>query len=161
VAADRGLELVDVLVSPGRGAQSLRIYVDREGGVGLDDLQLVSEEVAVLLDAEDPIEGAYTLEVSSPGLDRPLRSEVDFRRCAGRLVRATTLEAIEGRSEWSGRVVSAEDGMLVLRLADEGDPTVALPISAISHARQEVGLPSRAGARLKKRKRKRARRIHG
>ena len=79
VTDDRGFELVDLELKRAPGGQLLRLYVDKPGGIGLDDLQSVSEEVSAILDAEDPIEGHYTLEVSSPGLDRPLRTAVHAR----------------------------------------------------------------------------------
>src|ERR1700704_4783567 len=75
VTSGRGFELVDVEVKRERGGHFVRLYVDKEGGIGLDELQTVSEEVSAILDAEDPIDSTYTLEVSSPGLDRPLKSE--------------------------------------------------------------------------------------
>jgi len=87
VTSARGFELVDVEMSRGRGAHLVRLFVDRPGGIGLDDLQSVSEEISAILDALDPVPGSYTLEVSSPGLDRPLRTEADYRRFAGRLAR--------------------------------------------------------------------------
>ncbi len=64
---------MDVEVKRERGGHFVRLYVDKEGGIGLDELQAVSEEVSAILDAEDPIDTTYTLEVSSPGLDRPLK----------------------------------------------------------------------------------------
>ncbi len=107
VTADRGFELVDVELKRAGGAALLRLYVDRSGGIGLEELQSVSEEVSAILDAEDPIEGRYTLEVSSPGLDRPLRGEADYRRFAGRLAKLSSYEPVEGRRHWTGRIVAA------------------------------------------------------
>ena len=86
VAESRGFELVDVEVKRGRGGQLVRLFVDKQGGIGLDELQSVSEEVSAILDAEDPIDSTYTLEVSSPGLDRPLKQRgrlPALRRAAG------------------------------------------------------------------------------
>jgi ribosome maturation factor RimP len=138
VANDRGLELVDVEVKRGKGGVVVRLFVDQPGGgIGLDALQSVSEEVSAILDAEDPIEGHYTLEVSSPGLDRPLRGEADYRRYAGRLAKVSSYEPVEGRRHWTGRIVSCEGGVLTLELA-KGEGEARVPLARISHGRLEV-----------------------
>ena len=93
VTADRGFELVDVEMKRATGGQLVRLFVDKPGGIGLDELQSVSEEVSAILDAEDPIDGPYTLEVSSPGLDRPLKTEADYRRFVGQAREALELRA--------------------------------------------------------------------
>jgi ribosome maturation factor RimP len=142
VTVDRGFELVDVEMKRAGGAQLVRLFVDKPGGIGLDDLQTVSEEVSAILDAEDPIEGAYTLEVSSPGLDRPLKTGADFRRFKGRLAKVSSYELVDGRRHWTGRIVSCEGGYLTLDLG--GDATSArIPCDRISHARLEVEFPAR------------------
>jgi ribosome maturation factor RimP len=140
VTAGRGFELVDVEMARGRGAHLVRLLVDKTGGIGLDDLQSVSEEVSAILDVEDPIPGSYTLEVSSPGLDRPLRSEAEYRRFTGRLARVSSYEAVEGRRHWTGRIVSCEDGVLTLGLEKE-KATARVPFAKISHGRLEVEFP--------------------
>ena len=98
IVAARGFELVDVELKRDRAGTLVRLYVDKEGGIGLDDLQSVSDEVSAVLDAEDPIQGSYTLEVSSPGLDRSLRGEADYRRFTGRLARLSSYELEIGRA---------------------------------------------------------------
>jgi len=140
VTVDRGFELVDVELKRAAGGQLVRLYVDKPGGIGLDDLQSVSEEVSAILDAEDPIEGHYTLEVSSPGLDRPLRSEEDYRRFAGRLARLASYEPLEGRRHWTGRIVSCEDGVVTLEL-EKGQGEARVPLAKVSHGRLEVEFP--------------------
>jgi ribosome maturation factor RimP len=140
VTVDRGFELVDVELKRVAGGQLVRLYVDKPGGIGLDDLQSVSEEVSAILDAEDPIEGRYTLEVSSPGLDRPLRSEEDYRRFAGRLARLASYEPLEGRRHWTGRIVSCEDGVVTLEL-ERGQGEARVPLVKVSHGRLEVEFP--------------------
>jgi len=142
VTADRGFELVDVEMKRAGGAHIVRLFVDKPGGIGLDDLQSVSEEVSAILDAEDPISGRYTLEVSSPGLDRPLKTESDFRRFAGRLVKVSSYELVDGRRHWTGRIVSCEEGQLTLDLEQDGD-LARIPCDRISHARLEVEFPVR------------------
>ena len=145
VTADRGFELVDVELKRAAGGQLVRLYVDKPGGIGLDDLQCVSEEVSAILDAEDPIESRYTLEVSSPGLDRPLKNEADYRRFAGSLVRVSSYEPVDGRRHWTGRIVSCEDGVVTLALEKERSSAM-VPLAKISHGRLEVEFPKKAKA---------------
>jgi ribosome maturation factor RimP len=145
VTSARGFELVDVELKRDRSGAQVRLYVDKEGGIGLEDLQSVSEEVSAILDAEDPIEGAYTLEVSSPGLDRPLKGEADYRRFAGRLARISSYEPVDGRRHWTGRIESVEDGAVVLRLEREGDALARVPFEKIAHGRLEVEFPAASG----------------
>ena len=138
VVGGRGFELVDVEVKRGRGEQVVRLFVDKEGGIGLAELQSVSEEVSAILDAEDPIESTYTLEVSSPGLDRPLKNEADYRRFVGRLVKVASYEPVEGRRHWTGRLQSVDDGTLVLVLEKEKGAVARVPLAKVSHGRLEV-----------------------
>jgi ribosome maturation factor RimP len=140
VAADRGFELVDVEVRRAGAGHLVRAYVDKPGGIGLDDLQSVSEEVSAILDAEDPIVGPYTLEVSSPGLDRPLKTEADYRRFAGRLARVSSYQLVEGRRHWTGRIASCEDGVVTLALEKEGTDA-RIPFNRIAHGRLEIEFP--------------------
>jgi ribosome maturation factor RimP len=131
---------VDVELKRAGQQTLLRIYVDRPGGIGLDDLQSVSEEVSAILDAEDPIEGHYTLEVSSPGLDRPLRGESDYQRFVGRLARLASYEPVDGRRHWTGRIVSCERGIVTLELVGEAT-RASVPLAKVSHGRLEVEFP--------------------
>lgn len=119
----------------------MRLFVDKPGGIGLDELQSVSEEVGALLDAEDPIEGTYTLEVSSPGLDRPLKSEADYRRFVGKLAKLSSYEPVDGRRHWIGRLIGFDDGLVRLRLEKEGGAEVQVPLAKIAHGRLEVEFP--------------------
>ena len=141
VTSGRGFELADVELKRERGGYLVRLYVDKEGGIGLDDLQSVSEEVSAIMDAEDPVPASYTLEVSSPGLDRPLRTEADYRRFRGRLVKISSYEPVEGRRHWIGRLTSFEDGVVGLTLEKEGGRTCLVPFSRISHGRLEIEFP--------------------
>jgi len=142
VTAGRGFELVDVEMGRGRGAHLVRLLVDKPGGIGIDDLQSVSEEVSAILDVEDPIPSSYTLEVSSPGLDRPLRSEAEYQRFAGRLANVSSYEPVDGRRHWTGRIVSCEDGVLTLSLEKE-KTTARVPFTKIAHGHLEVEFPGR------------------
>ena len=141
VTSGRGYELADVELKRERGGYLVRLYVDREGGIGLADLQSVSEEVSAILDAEDPVPTAYTLEVSSPGLDRPLKTEADYRRFLGRLARLSSYEPVEGRRHWTGRLTSFEDGVVGVTLEKEGGLLCRIPFAKIAHGRLEVEFP--------------------
>jgi ribosome maturation factor RimP len=138
VVESHGYELVDVEVQHGRDGQLLRLFVDKTGGIGLEELQTVSHEVSAILDAEDPIDSTYTLEVSSPGLDRPLHSEADYRRFIGKLAKVSSYELVDGRRHWLGRLASVEDGIVVLSLEKEGGTLVSVPFAKIAHGRLEV-----------------------
>jgi len=140
VTADRGFELVDVELKQAKSEKLVRIFVDRPGGIGLEDLQSVSQEVSAVLDAEDPIEGRYTLEVSSPGLDRPLRGEADYRRFVGRLAKLSSYEPVDGRRHWTGRIVACDDGIVTLELDGE-KASARVPLAKLSHGRLEVEFP--------------------
>ena len=141
VTADRGFELVDVEIKK-TGGQLVRLFVDKPGGIGLDDLRSVSEEVSAILDAEDPVEKSYTLEVSSPGLDRPLKTEADYKRFVGHLAKLSSYELVEGKRHWTGRIASCEDGIVTLAL-DKEEAAARIPWARISHGRLEVEFPRR------------------
>jgi ribosome maturation factor RimP len=102
--AQLGYELVDLEYVPGRTHALLRIFIDREAGVGLDDCERVSREVSALLDVEDPVPTGYTLEVSSPGLDRVLRTPAHFQRFVGERVRVELLQSRAGRRRYTGQL---------------------------------------------------------
>jgi ribosome maturation factor RimP len=140
VTADRAFELVDVEIQRAGKGQIVRLFVDKPSGIGLDDLQSVSEEISAILDAEDPVAGSYTLEVSSPGLDRPLKSEADYQRFVGRLAKVSSYELVDGRRHWTGRIASCEDGVVTLALENEGIQA-RVPCVKIAHGRLEVEFP--------------------
>ncbi len=135
VADGMGVELVDVeLLGTGRRTL-LRITIDREGGVTVDDCEAFSKDIGAMLDVEDAIQGPYTLEVSSPGLDRPLKSARDFGRHKGEIVNISLKEKVEGRGAWSGRIEEAlEDGV---RISAEGKE-LKLPYDKILKAVLEI-----------------------
>ncbi len=134
-----GLELVDVEFRREAPGWVLRLYLDRpEGAVTLDDCQRVSEELGDHLDVADLIDHPYHLEVSSPGLDRPLTRDADFVRFAGREARISTREPLEGRKSFRGRLAGL-DGDRVLLDTPEG-PRVAIPRAVIQKARLEPEL---------------------
>ena len=127
-----GYELVELDAPAPGGTGTLRIYIDGEEGIGLDDCEKVSHRVSGLLDVEDPIHGHYVLEVSSPGLDRPLRTEEHFRRQAGMLVKIVMAAGRPGRRRYKGRIGSVEDGVISIEVDGE---QVSLPLSGIESAR--------------------------
>jgi ribosome maturation factor RimP len=117
VARDLGLEVVEIEFRGGGKARMLRIFIDKEGGVTHDDCANVSNEVSTILDVEDVVPGAsYTLEVSSPGLDRKLSKPADFERFTGSLVKLSTRELHDGNRHFEGRLESFADGKLKLDL---------------------------------------------
>ena len=130
VLARHGAELVELAVKRGR-TQLVRVIADREGGIDLDTCARVSEELSRMLDADDPIAGRYTLEVTSPGLDRPLRTPADFRRALGRRVRIVLAQSQhEGTLEDVGdeRVrVATENGPVDTPLAEIANAKIVLP----------------------------------
>ena len=150
VAASHGLEVFDIQLRRESIGQVLRVILDRPapavaGGedvpVGIEDCQRVSHDLSALLDVEDELtEGigtGFTLEVSSPGLDRPLRGEADYRRFVGRLAKMVTREPVDGQSHFAGRLAGIEEGVVLLV---EGRRTHRVPLDRISRARLEVEL---------------------
>jgi ribosome maturation factor RimP len=125
-----GYELVGVeYVSAGQA--TVRLYIDREAGISLEDCERVSRQVGAVLDVEDPIAGNYNLEVSSPGLDRPLFEPEHFRRFAGEPVRIRLATLVEGRRKLTG-VLRGMEGDQVLVEAD--GETFRLPLETIAKA---------------------------
>ena len=137
LAAQEGLELVDVEIGGGGGRQTLRLYIDKPGGVSLDDCTAVSRALSTALDVEDPIQGAYDLEVSSPGLDRPLRTPEHFQQYAGNKVRVKTFGPVpecENRKTFVGILGGYEDGAVVV---DVDGRVFRVPYTQVSKANIE------------------------
>lgn len=128
-----GLELVEVEFRREAGGWILRLYLDKSGGITLGDCQRVSEELSGLLDVENLIDHPYTLEVSSPGLNRPLRREEDFLRFAGHRARVSTSQAISGQRWFLGVLKGYEEGRVLLERED--GTIVPIPYALISKAR--------------------------
>jgi len=132
VVAGMGYELVEIEYNPSARHGLLRLYIDHEDGIQLEDCSDVSNQVSALLDVEDPIPGHYNLEVSSPGLDRPLRGIRDYERYTGEIVKIKTGMAIEGRRNFKGRLCGIEgDG---INIECDGRRYV-LPLATIERAR--------------------------
>jgi ribosome maturation factor RimP len=149
VAKSHGLEIFDVQVRREPIGMVLRVVIDRadrgvvepaDEAVGIEECQRVSQDLSALLDVEQEfgqheLADAYTLEVSSPGLDRPLRHEADYRRFTGRMAKVVTTEPIERQSAFSGRIAGIENGVLLL---EEGRRTHRVPLGKIKRAHLDV-----------------------
>ena len=127
-----GYELVELEYGSGRGHGQLRVFIDSAAGVGVDDCERVSREIAALLDVEDPIPGAYTLEVSSPGFDRVLRTPAHFGRFVGSRVFVELKEPRDGRRRYTGQLLAADDGGITLAVDQQ---RVAMAYGEIGKAR--------------------------
>lgn len=144
VAEPLGLEIYDVELRREHGQQVLRVVLDRPGpaatpeeSVGIEDCARVAEELSTLLDVEDVLLGVtYTLEVSSPGLDRPLRGADDFRRFAGRWAKIVVAQPVERQTAFAGRIHSVEGDDVVFD--SEGRKRVRLPLGLITRAKLDV-----------------------
>lgn len=108
------------------------IYIDKPGGIAIEDCETVSREVAALLDVEDPIPGQYSLEVSSPGLDRPLFTTEQFARFAGEQAAVTVYAPVDGRRKFKGTILSAGDGQVTI---DQDGAGVTLDMSNVVKAK--------------------------
>jgi ribosome maturation factor RimP len=114
-----GYELVDVEYVKEGSDYYLRVYADKEGGITIDDCVEISRALEAKLDEKDFIEEAYILEVSSPGLTRPLKKEKDFKRSLGRLVDLKLYKAVNGQKEYEGRLAAFDENSLQLTVNDE------------------------------------------
>jgi len=131
VVTDVGLELVDVEMKSG----VLQVTVDRDGGVDLEALTDANRAVSVVLDDLDPIPGRYSLEVSSPGVERPLRTPAHFARAVGSLVTVKTRPQVPGERRLRGTLVGSDDDGFTLAVEDSDDEPVRLAYGDIDRAR--------------------------
>lgn len=131
IIQELGLELVDVEYIKEGAHWYLRLYIDKEEGIDLDDCTNVSHAVSELLDKNDPISQAYMLEVSSPGLERPLKKDEDFIRFQGKLIHIRTKEAFQGYHEFTGYLAGLENDEIILEYEKE---KVKLPRNNIEKA---------------------------
>jgi ribosome maturation factor RimP len=143
VASAYGLDIFDVELKREGGQHVLRVIVDRPGpaakpeeSVSIEDCARVAQDLGTLLDVEDVMPGEYTFEVSSPGLDRPLRNADDYRRFAGRWAKIVTSQPVERQTAFNGRVKGI-DGDDVL-FESEGRKLMKIPFRLITRARLEV-----------------------
>ena len=137
VTASQGLELVDVELRGGGKARVLRLFIDKPGGVTHEDCALVSRELGTILDVEDAVPGgSYTLEVSSPGLDRKLVKPSEYERFAGSRIRLTTRQPVDGNRHFEGRLQGLQGGRVALEVGSKKFPahTVEIDLSNIERA---------------------------
>lgn len=143
VAATLGLDVFDVQFRREASGMVLRVQLDRPGpaataeeSVSVADCAAVSRDLSAVLDVEDVVPTAYVLEVSSPGLDRPLRNADDFRRFAGRRVKVVMRQAVDGQSFFKGRLEGVEEQDVLIMTDDERRHRV--PLSSVTRANLEV-----------------------
>jgi ribosome maturation factor RimP len=129
---DLGYEFVGLDFGSDPKSPALVVYIDKEDGIAVEDCEKVSREVAALLDVEDPIPGHYNLEISSPGLDRPLFTWEQYRKFAGEEVRVSLFAPHEGRRKFKGTILDAQEGRVTLR---QDGAEVVLEMSNIAKAR--------------------------
>lgn len=131
VARSEGMEVVDVEWKVGRD-RFLRVYIDKPEGISHKDCETVSQQLSVILDVEDLVPGPrYTLEISSPGLDRKLMKAADYERFVGRLAKISLNEPVEDKKFFEGRLAGYAEGMVKLQLKDR---VIELPFAAIRKA---------------------------
>ena len=140
---DLGYELVDLQLQQDGKQLALRIFVDKPAGITLDDCVEVSREVSAILEVEDPIKAAYRLEVSSPGLDRPLKKAADFERFVGKKARLKSKNLIDPdqrgttRKTFVGTLLGFEDDNVRLELTDKQGGVIAIPLADLDKANLE------------------------
>ncbi|WP_027338738.1 ribosome maturation factor RimP [Halonatronum saccharophilum] len=135
IANRNGLELVDIEYSKEGQDWILRVFIDKKEGVSLDDCQSVSRELSDILDKKDPIDKTYLLEVSSPGIDRPLKKDEDFIRFSGRKVDISTYAPINGEKKLNGELLGIDEGNI--KLVVDGEE-LNIPREKVSQARLAV-----------------------
>jgi len=141
-----GYELVDLEHVPGRTHAQVRLFIDRPAGVGLEDCEHVSREVSALYDVADPVPTSYTFEVSSPGLDRVLRTPAHFARFVGSRVKVELVAPRDGRRRFTGVLVAADAAGVQLNVDGQA---VALPHADIGRARLVPEWPEAARRKVK------------
>ena len=140
---DLGYELVDLQLQQDGKQLALRIFVDKPAGITLDDCVEVSREVSAILEVEDPIKAAYRLEVSSPGLDRPLKKAADFERFVGKKARLKSKNLIDPdqrgttRKTFVGTLLGFEEDNVRLELTDKQGGVIAIPLADLDKANLE------------------------
>lgn len=135
IAEELGLELVDLEFVKEFGSNFLRIYIDKPGGISLDDCQEVSEKVSEFLDEKDPIKDHYYLEVSSPGLDRPLKNDKDLKRNMGEEIEISLYQNLDGKKKYDGHLIGFDDENLEI---ESNNNKIVLPRELISLIKLKV-----------------------
>lgn len=130
-AEEEGIEIVTIEIVGSRKSPTIRIYIDTDHGVTFDELSAAQAWINDIMDEIDPFPGAYMLEVSSPGIDRPLRTPEHFNRFAGQTAAVKTQGPVDGRSSFTGVIVSADDDAVVL---ENDGAQVSVPMNVIKRA---------------------------
>lgn len=130
LVAEQNYELVDVEYVKEAGTLYLRIYIDKEGGITVDDCEIISRALEAILDVQDPIKDPYILEVSSPGLDRPLKKEKDFVRSVGKAVEVKLYKTVDGQKEFVGKLIAY----------DEETVTIEIEKKTVTWNRSDIGM---------------------
>ena len=141
-AAAHGVEIVTVEIVGAKKAPTIRVYIDTPEGVGFDELAASQTWINDILDEVDPFPGAYTLEVSSPGIDRPLRTPEHFARFAGQEAQVTLAKPVEGRSKFTGRIEGVE-GAAVRLFVDGEEVTFEIPDMKRARLKGEIDFSSK------------------
>lgn len=134
VVSAEGMEIVDIEYKRESRGWVLRLYIDKEGGVTIDDCSNISSQLSHLIDVYELISHPFTLEVSSPGLDRPLKKEKDFVKYNGKLVKIKTRDPLESRKNFKGRLLGYSEGVVTI---DTGAEIIGLPLNKIVKANLE------------------------
>jgi len=132
----QGFELVELQLQQQKGQWLIRVFADIAGGISLEDCQRLSREIGQMLEAEDLIPSPYVLEVSSPGLDRPLRTVQDFRRQYRHMVTVFLHTPLKGKATYTGRVAAVAEAHLVLHMPP--DTPCEIPLTHIDHGIVEI-----------------------
>lgn len=131
-----GLDLLDIELVGSGGNRTLRVYIDAPGGITVEDCARASRQISAVLDVEDPVPGSYHLEVSSPGLDRPLVKRAHFEQVVGNEVRVQLAEYLEGRRRFRGRLLRVDESTIEVEVDGE---VFTLSLDAIEKARLVSG----------------------
>ncbi len=135
ILSTQGMELVDVEYRREGKGWVLRLYIDKEGGVTVEDCSRVSQEVGRSLDVEDFISTPYALEVSSPGLTRPLKSERDFTKYRNHLIKLKTIDPIQNRRQFKGRLIRVSENRIEIEVVGG---VFQIPLSNVAKANLEI-----------------------
>lgn len=135
ILSNEGMELVDIEYRRESRGWVLRLFIDKEGGINLENCAHISEELGRNLDVEDFIPNSYVLEVSSPGLDRPLKKEKDFIKYLQQRIKVRTFDPIEQRRNFRGKLLRVFEGQIELEV---GNRVIQIPLSNVAKANLEI-----------------------
>lgn len=135
ILSNEGMELVDIEYRRESRGWVLRLFIDKEGGINLENCAHISEELGRTLDVEDFIPNSYVLEVSSPGLDRPLKKEKDFIKYLQHRIKVRTFDPIDQRRNFRGKLLRVFEGQIELEV---GNRVIQIPLSNVAKANLEI-----------------------